>query len=148
MRPVSRSFTRISERGEVEPARFKCLDEFRNVRAYVLLGGPGSGKSTVFRREAERSRACFVTARDFICLDHQEWGTSTLFIDGLDEMRVGSGDPRMPLDQIRAKLSRLGCPKFRISCRDSQWLGSNDRKALRALTDGDDVPIFRLDPLG
>ena len=147
MRPVSRSFTRISESGEVERVRVKCLDEFQNVRAYVLLGGPGSGKSTVFRREAERSRACFVTARDFICFDRQEWGTSTLFIDGLDEMRVGSQDPRMPLDQIRAKLSLLGCPKFRISCRDSQWLGSNDRKALKALTDGDDVPIFRLDPL-
>ena len=148
MRLVPRSFTRIPESSREAPVSVECLDQFRDARAYVLLGAPGSGKSTVFRREAERSHACFVTARDFICLDRPEWRKSTLFIDGLDEVRVGSSDPRTPLDQIRAKLSRPDCPKFRISCRDGGWLGSNDREAFRALTDGGDVPVFRLNPLG
>lgn len=146
MRLVRRSFTRIPESGKEVPV--ERLDEFRNVRAYVLLGAPGSGKSTVFRQEAESCDAHFVTARDFVCRDREEWATGTLFIDGLDEMRVGSGDPRKPLDQIRARLSQLGCPTFRISCRDGAWLGSNDRESLKALTDGDDVPVLRLNPLG
>ena len=145
---VSRSFTRIPEGSREAPVRVGRLDEFRDARAYVLLGAPGSGKSTVFRREAKRSGACYVTARDFICLDRPQWRRTTLFIDGLDEVRVGSSDPRTPLDQIRAKLSRPDFPKFRISCRDGGWLGSNDREAFRALTDGGDVPVFRLNPLG
>ena len=147
MRLVPRTFSRIPEGGKGEPVRVRRLDEFRNERAYVLLGAPGSGKSTEFRREAECSNARFVTARNFICLDRQERATSTLFIDGLDEMRVSSGDRRKPLDQIRARLSRLGCRRFRISCRDGEWLGANDLRALKALTGGDDVPILRLDPL-
>lgn len=54
----------------------------------------------------------------------------------------------MPLDQIRAKLSQLGVPKFRISCRDGGWLGINDRESLEALVSADEVPVLRLDPLG
>ncbi|MDE0123423.1 MAG: hypothetical protein OXN97_02490 [Bryobacterales bacterium] len=89
-----------------------------------------------------------MTAWDFVCLDRPEWRTGTLFIGGLDETRVGSLDPRKPLDQIRSKLSQLGCPNFRISCRHGEWLDANDRKALKALTDGGDVAVFRLNPLG
>ena len=89
-----------------------------------------------------------MTARNFICLDQPEWRKSTLFIDGLDEMRVGSPDPREPLDQIRKKLTQLDRPKFRISCRDGEWLGANDREALTELADGGDVSVFRLNPLG
>ena len=148
MKLVSRTFTRIPESEGEEPVRVECLDEFIEARAYVILGASGSGKSTVFRQEARRCKACFVTARNFICLDGHEWGTSTLFIDALDEMRVGSRDLREPLDQIRAKLSQLGCPRFRISCRDGGWLGSNDLRSLKALTAGKDIPVLRLDPLG
>lgn len=148
MTQASRSFTRLFDRDKGAPVKIDCLDEFRHFPAYVLLGAPGSGKSTEFRQEAKRCCACFETARDFICLDRPEWATGTLFIDGLDEMRVGSQDPRMPLDQIRAKLNRLGVPKFRISCRDGGWLGTNDLESLKVLADGDDVPVFRLDPLG
>ena len=148
MRLVPRSFTRIPESSREAPVSVECLDQFRDARAYVLLGALGSGKSTVFRREAERSHACFVTARNFTCLNRPEWKKSTLFIDGLDEMRVGSLDPRKPLDQIRQKLAQLDSPKFRISCRDGEWLGANDREALTELADGGDVPVFRLNPLG
>ena len=145
---VPRTFTLIQGSGRQGRARVHGLDGFRDARAYVLLGVPGSGKTTVFRQEAQRLNACFVTARDFIWLDLPEWRKNTLFIDGLDETRVGSADLRRPLDQIRGKLSQLGFPRFRISCRDAEWLGANDRDALEAIAEGEDVSIVRLNPLG
>ena len=33
---------------------------------------------------------------------HPEWRERTLFIDGLDEMRAGATDARIPLDEILA----------------------------------------------
>ncbi len=145
---IQRRFTEIRDSGSQAATRVKGLADVRELRAYVLLGGPGAGKTTAFRQEARQTDACFVTARDFICLERAQWGSGTVFIDGLDEMRVGSSDPRMPMDQIRSKLSQLGCPRFRISCRAGEWLGSNDRDSLKALTDGDEVRVFRLEPLG
>ena len=74
--------------------------------AYVLLGDPGSGKSTSFAAEcaALGSAACLFTARDFRAFDpaaHPEWRGKTLFIDGLDEVRAGSRDLQAILDAIR-----------------------------------------------
>ena len=45
-------------------------------------------------------------------------------------MRVGSGDRREALDSIRRSLDTLGRPAFRISCREADWLGDNDRDKL------------------
>ena len=53
-----------------------------------------------------------------------DWGDKTLFIDGLDEMRAGSGDPRAVLDRVWTALDTLGSPRFRISCREADWLES------------------------
>ena len=55
------------------------LASFRSVSAYVLLGDPGSGKTTAFEVEAEAAgdSAVLVSARDFITFDverHPEWG--------------------------------------------------------------------------
>ena len=100
------------------------LAAFRTVPAYVLLGDPGSGKSTSFEaeREALGEDACLVTARDFLALEpnaHPEWRGKTLFIDGLDEVRAGSADARTPFDELRRRLDSLGRPRFRLSCREA-----------------------------
>ena len=39
---------------------------FRESSAYVLLGPPGAGKTTVFRTEGGRDGCHYVTARDFL----------------------------------------------------------------------------------
>ena len=133
---------------KAEPAS-RPLEEFRDTDAYVLLGAPGAGKTTTFNQEAAHYlKACYVPARDFITFDDRpEWHDTTLFIDGLDEKRAGSLDGRTPLDGIRKKLDRLGRPRFRLSCREADWFGANDRDHLKAVSLNGQVTVLRLDPL-
>ena len=133
-------------------AQSRPLDAFRSAPAYVLLGDPGAGKSTAFQGECDAlgETACFVTARDFLTFDpgnRPEWQGKTLFIDGLDEIRAGISDTRTPFDLLRGRLDALGRPRFRLSCRAADWLGSNDRKHLAAVSPDTQVTVLRLDPL-
>ena len=151
---VTRTCTEIPQNepryGRGEDSR--PLTAFRTVPAYVLLGDPGSGKSTSFdsERTALGDEACLVTARDFLAFDpdvHPEWRARTLFIDGLDEVRAGSADARTPLDELRRRLDSLGRPRFRLSCREADWLGPNDRTNLAMVTPDASLTVLRLDPL-
>lgn len=124
------------------------MEEYRHLSAYVLLGDPGAGKTTSFTREAEESGGTYIKARDFATFDPDaSLKAKTLFIDGLDEMRAGAGDGRTPLDQIRRHLDRLGRPRFRLSCREADWLGASDREALLRTAPGGDLVVLQLNPL-
>ena len=136
---------------QIRSSDAKPVSEYRSRCAYVLLGDPGAGKTTQFRAECKElgGAAAFVTARNFIanvCSDRQLVG-KTLFIDGLDEMRAGTDDARVPLDCIRSRLVRLGRPKFRISCREADWLGPNDRRSLEEVSPDSAITVLLLDEL-
>lgn len=128
------------------------LSDFRSARAYVLLGEPGSGKTTAFEVEnKEDGNALFVSARHFIRrhLDsHPEWRDRTLLVDGLDELRAEGGNPNEPLDVFLCRIEQLGQPRFRLSCREDSWLGQNDDRELASVTGGEELYLLRLDPLG
>ena len=153
-RIVTRTCTEISTK-DVDKNREKTprsLEEFRSTSAYVLLGDPGSGKTTAFEAEYEAlgENACLITARDFLTLDvnsHPDWRDKTLFIDGLDEVRVGASDTRTPLNLIRGRLDALARPRFRLSCREADWLGNNDRRHLASVSQDSQVKVLRLDLL-
>ena len=124
------------------------LEQFRDNSCYVLLGSPGAGKTKAFRKEARQEESHYVPARDFITFkDRTEWHNTTLFIDGLDEMRAGATDQRTPFDQIRGKLKDLGGPRFRLSCREADWFGTNDRNHLEDISPDRKLKVLRLDPL-
>ena len=128
----------------------QALEAFRDTDAYVLLGAPGAGKTVLFTAEGNREGCHYVTARDFLTFDTKdmpEWRDATLFIDGLDEKRAGCRDGRAPLDGIRSRLCSLGRPKFRLSCREADWFGANDRTRLETVSRDHKVRSLRLDPL-
>lgn len=147
---VDRTCTEVSELGERDGIKNKSrpVEDFQDVPAYVFLGAPGAGKTTEFERQAELSGGCYVPARKFIAFDGKtDWRDQTLFIDGLDEVRAGSSDARTPFDNIRSKLHRLGCPRFRLSCRIADWFGSNDRLCLNEVSPNNKVAVLHLDDL-
>ncbi len=114
----------------------------------MLLGPPGSGKTTVFKHESERQGGIFLTVRDFLTFKEKpEQHDKILFIDGLDESRAGKADGRTPLDSIRAKLDRMGRPRFRLSCREADWFGANDSINLKTVSPDETVTVLRLEPL-
>ena len=41
----------------------------------------------------------------------------------------------------------LGKPRFRLSCRQADWLGKNDLTKLKAVSPNSNVTSLRLDPL-
>ena len=149
---VARTCTKLSvARAQATGALPKSLADYRSVHGYVLLGDPGSGKTTAFQaeREALGDDARFITARDFLLhttAPHELRG-KTLFIDGLDEVRAGKPDARTPFDEIRKLLIRLDRPRFRISCREADWLGENDRQGLAYVFPDSSVAVLRLEPL-
>ena len=141
-----------AETNAAPSSQSRSLEDHRNASAYVLLGEPGSGKTTAFEMECEADPEGSerVSARDFAELDiasHPEWSGKTLFIDGLDEIRAASGDWRGPLDSIRRRLERLGYPCFRLSCRADEWLGEDDADALRRLGSYRELVVLQLEPL-
>ena len=130
------------------PPPSRPVEEWEDTAAYVLLGPPGAGKTTVFGREAERQRGICVSVRDFLTFDGRaEWHDTTLFLDGLDESRAGTADDRTPLDGIRAKLDQIGRPRFRLSCREADWFGANGSDRLETVSPDGTVTVLRLDPL-
>ena len=149
---VNRTCTEIRPDGSrADSAHRRPLSDFRDRPAYVLLGEPGAGKTHEFTRESDElgDTAVKVSARSFVALDPRrpEWQNKTLFIDGLDEMRAGLADARPPLDEIRNRLDRLRPPRFRLSCREADWLGNNDLQALREVSPNSQITVLRLDPL-
>lgn len=141
----------IDEKGEPQPdgqTPAKPLGDYADAPALVLIAEPGAGKTTAFRTEAATSQGCFETVRRFRAFDDKpEWHDTTLFLDGLDESRAGTTDGRTPLDEIRRKLVRLGCPRFRLSCRWADWLAASDKEALKEVSQDGTLSVLLLDPL-
>ena len=153
---VPRTCTEISAGNEDQhrEQESRPLESFRDSPAYVLLGDPGAGKTTAFEAECEAlgDNAYFrvITADEFLTYDVSdlppEWWEKTLFIDGLDEVRAGS-QGESAFREIRKLLRALGKPRFRLSCRQADWLGTNDQERLESVSPDSKVTVLRLDPL-
>jgi hypothetical protein len=109
------------------------IGHYSDVHAWVMMADPGAGKTDVFETLSHAEGGTYVRARDFVDLELPPNWTAPLFIDGLDEMSAGNAAGSTALGQLRAKLQKLGTPKFRISCREADWRGSTDSAALQRL---------------
>ena len=152
MMRVARTCTEIKSLGSsAEHHEPKRLSEYCSAPAYVLLGDPGSGKTTAFHSECERlgTDAHFISARDFLLYASMpdEWVGKILFIDGIDEVRAGTKDARIPFDTIRKRLLMFGKPRFRISCRQADWRGDNDRNSLKHVSPDSTLLVLQLERL-
>ncbi|VIO75331.1 hypothetical protein CI1B_58330 [Bradyrhizobium ivorense] len=106
-----------------EPNQRRLFSEYAETPNIVLLGAPGAGKTHLFIETAAKN-GMRVTTRDFLNIPTLPAAT-TLFIDALDERRAGRGD-QSTIDAVVQKLFDVQPKQLRISCRESDWLGSTD----------------------
>ena len=151
---VPRTCTEISAGNEDQhrEKKSRSLKEFRDAPAYVLLGDPGAGKTTAFEAECKalgnNAYSRVITADEFLTYDvsdlPSEWREKTVFIDGLDEVRA-SAQGASEFRELRKCLRTLN--RFRLSCRQADWLGSYDQERLESVSPDSKVKVLRLDPL-
>jgi hypothetical protein len=113
----------------------------------VVLGEPGSGKSTELEREAERTGGTFLSIREFLAEPVSQSGSRPLFLDGLDETRASGSDRDSVLLHIAVKLRELGRPQVRLSCRAADWFGELDQKDLAHAYAAEQIRVVELQPL-
>jgi hypothetical protein len=143
---VQRRATQINAQTGTKETR--PLAEWRALSAYVLLGDPGAGKSWAFEDECNAVAGVLLSARDVVAgIVPANLAGRTVFIDGLDEIRAGATDGRVPFDAIRKWLYEQGRPRFRLSCREADWRGSIDTDRLKQIAPGEKVAELHLEPL-
>ncbi len=143
---VQRRATRVD--AQTGSRETRPLAEWRALYAYVLLGDPGAGKSWAFEDECNAVAGVPLSARDVVAgIAPADLAGRTAFIDGLDEVRAGAQDRRLPFDAIRKWLLDSGRPRFRLSCREADWLGSSDTDRLKQVVAGEQVAELHLEPL-
>ncbi len=110
------------------------IEYFREHPAWVLLGEPGAGKTTVLKQEekALEGDGQYISIATFLEADVTlyPWQGKTLFLDGLDEIQE---DPSRLIEKIKTQLMRLTNPPFRLACRAANWYGSCIKKSLTEL---------------
>lgn len=111
----------------------------------VLLGEPGIGKTTVLETEAEFENTHVIKVRELIN-QTVDFKATALFIDALDEYRVGAID----LDKahlLANAIKRLGVARWRLTCRSEDWQKSADIEAIKHTTNGTPITVAQILPL-
>jgi len=122
-----------------------AISDFREEHAWVLVGDPGSGKSTTFEDEAGQTGGCYLTVADFLDLPPDpSWRNGVLFLDGFDEAQALEG--RTTIRELRRRLSELGYPRFRVACRAWDWRDATFREDLGRLAPGG-LQVLALEPI-
>jgi hypothetical protein len=146
---VQQSKQMIDRRASEQDSRTsKPLADWRDLDAYVLLGDPGAGKTTSLEAEANACQGRLVSARSIVAnVADLASSEQVVFIDALDEVRAGSADGRVTFNAIRAWLKQSGRPRFRLSCREADWLGATDKGALEEVAPGGHITVLHLESL-
>jgi hypothetical protein len=125
------------------------LTSYIDKRVIVILGGPGIGKTTELEQAvAQEADAVFCTVSQFLADPIEQYQGKTIYLDALDEHRAELHQGKTIIDRIRGRLSALGHPKVRVSCRGEEWQQGSDVKSLSDVAGGEPVYILKMQPLG
>lgn len=94
-------------------------------RPMVVLGEAGMGKTELLRWFAKTYGYSTVTAQQLLLPPRPGQTLDTdrgVVVDALDELHASS--PREAIVKVIDALSKLGYPRFILSCRSSDWLGA------------------------
>lgn len=120
------------------------LSAIRDRRLVVLLGEPGSGKSTVLSQIAEANGAEAMSLTDF-CIDAAAPARQRWFLDGLDEIRIGELSNRHALELARL-LQEHQPDRIWLTCRSEDWRSRADRQLIAGASIGHPT-VVQLMPL-
>lgn len=121
------------------------VSSLRNRHCYVLLGEPGSGKSTVLAQEASHIGIDSVTVRYFLNNLPTQPG-AFVCLDALDEYRTeGSASDR--LYNLANAMAGASVSRWRITCRAEDWRLDADLAALSGLSGDEPICVVELLPL-
>lgn len=117
---------------------YKISDAINEFNIIVILGAPGSGKTSILEKYANENSVDtqFISVKKFIKLNTEVKDTTTaLLLDGLDEYRSVSEDKTFVLSELGDKINKLYSKnvnlKVVISCREMDWYGESDKNALK-----------------
>ena len=120
------------------------ISSLRNRPHVVLLGEPGSGKSTVLAREANAAGVQAITVRKLLNRGPPVDST-ILFIDALDEFRSdGSSDK---IHDLADAIEKAGSERWWLTCRAEDWRKLGDLAILDEVVAGRPIIVVRLQPL-
>lgn len=111
----------------IENTNLKFSD-FKETKNIILLGAPGAGKSYLFKLSAKHYGGQFLTVRSLLRIPANN-RDENIYVDALDESRL-IGDKGSVIDNIVTTLFESPPSKFRLSCREVDWLGDTDLAAL------------------
>ncbi|WP_267347156.1 hypothetical protein [Sphingomonas sp. GM_Shp_2] len=121
------------------------VSALRDIAHLVLLGEPGIGKTTVLEGEAAVAGAAVIKVRELIN-ETVTASTATLFLDGLDEFRMGASD-LAKVDELVRAIQRSGSVRWRLTCRAEDWKKAADIAAIKRSTGGAPVTVAQVLPL-
>ena len=124
------------------------LSSFLHHEHIVLLGEPGSGKTVLFEQFAAYEQTQHIKLSSFNRKPADQIENHVLYLDGLDECRVGNRHQRNAINDVVTKLFAINPTKVRISCRERDWLGATDLIAFNDFFDNHgSTVVLKLEPL-
>ena len=111
------------ERRHIGQADIAAID-----KPVVILGDPGLGKTILAQALGALHGRTYCRASTFSRTAKPETLVAPgerIIIDGLDE--IASSTPGGAVDSVLRQLSRMGNPRFILTCREADWQGAADR---------------------
>lgn len=138
--------------GEEDNNIYLLKDIIEKSRIIVILGAPGSGKSSILQKyKDENNNTELISVKKFIKLNkNMNESMKVLLLDGLDEYRSISDDKTFVVTEIGNKVSELlevnNDLKIIITCREMDWYGESDKNALKEEV-GNEATLFSIQSL-